>query len=78
MACAGARQSAPPARAVRLCTLTRARAVQGGKAMRVAAGTKRTFIRPAYNLAKKVMPKISDTEAAALSSGTVTCLSKFR
>ena len=40
--------------------------------MRVAAGVKRTFIRPAYNLAKKVMPKISDTEAAALSSGTIS------
>eukprot|EP00292_Cryptomonas_paramecium_P033731 CAMPEP_0113678414 /NCGR_PEP_ID=MMETSP0038_2-20120614/9933_1 /TAXON_ID=2898 /ORGANISM="Cryptomonas paramecium" /LENGTH=332 /DNA_ID=CAMNT_0000596047 /DNA_START=22 /DNA_END=1017 /DNA_ORIENTATION=+ /assembly_acc=CAM_ASM_000170 len=31
----------------------------------------RTFIRPVYNLAKSVMPKISDTERAALDSGTV-------
>jgi acyl-CoA dehydrogenase len=31
----------------------------------------RTFIAPAYNLAKKVMPKISDTERAALNSGTI-------
>ena len=29
--------------------------------------TKRTFIAPAYNLAKKIMPKISETEAAALN-----------
>ena len=34
--------------------------------------SKRTYIRPAYNLAKKIMPKISDTEAAALSSGTIS------
>ncbi len=27
---------------------------------------------PAYNLAKRVMPKISDTERAALDSGTVS------
>lgn len=33
---------------------------------------RRNFIRPAYELAKKVMPKISDTEAAALSSGTIS------
>ena len=33
--------------------------------------TKRTFIAPAYNLAKKIMPKISETEAAALNSGTI-------
>jgi hypothetical protein len=31
----------------------------------------RGFIRPAYNLAKKIMPKISNTEAAALNAGTV-------
>ena len=31
----------------------------------------RTFIPPAYNLAKKIMPKISKTEAAALDAGTV-------
>jgi acyl-CoA dehydrogenase len=31
----------------------------------------RAFITPAYNLAKRVMPKISDTERAALDSGTV-------
>jgi acyl-CoA dehydrogenase len=31
----------------------------------------RSFIAPAYNLAKKVMPKISDTERAALNSGTI-------
>jgi hypothetical protein len=50
----------------------RAGAVQGGKAMRGVGGVKRTFIRPAYNLAKKVMPKISPTEEAALSSGTIS------
>jgi hypothetical protein len=50
----------------------RAGAVQGGKAMRAAGGAKRTFIRPAYDLAKKVMPKISPTEEAALSSGTIS------
>ena len=33
--------------------------------------TKKTFIKPAYDLAKKVMPKISNTEAAALNAGTV-------
>ena len=32
---------------------------------------KRNFINPAYNLAKKIMPKISNTEAAALNAGTV-------
>eukprot|EP00281_Chroomonas_sp_CCMP1168_P016748 CAMPEP_0206216182 /NCGR_PEP_ID=MMETSP0047_2-20121206/2586_1 /ASSEMBLY_ACC=CAM_ASM_000192 /TAXON_ID=195065 /ORGANISM="Chroomonas mesostigmatica_cf, Strain CCMP1168" /LENGTH=772 /DNA_ID=CAMNT_0053638515 /DNA_START=39 /DNA_END=2357 /DNA_ORIENTATION=+ len=31
----------------------------------------RTFIGPAYSLAKKVMPKISETEQAALNSGTI-------
>jgi len=31
----------------------------------------RNFITPAYNLAKKIMPKISDTERAALQSGTI-------
>mmetsp|Transcript_22053 Transcript_22053/g.32009 ORF Transcript_22053/g.32009 Transcript_22053/m.32009 type:complete len:775 (-) Transcript_22053:62-2386(-) len=31
----------------------------------------RTFIKPAYDLAKKVMPRISATEAAALDAGTV-------
>jgi acyl-CoA dehydrogenase len=31
----------------------------------------RTFFMPAYNLAKRVMPKISETERAALDSGTV-------
>lgn len=33
--------------------------------------SKRTFIKPAYDLAKKIMPKISNTEAAALNAGTV-------
>ena len=33
--------------------------------------TKRTFIMPAYNLAKSIMPKISPTEEAALNSGTI-------
>jgi alkylation response protein AidB-like acyl-CoA dehydrogenase len=33
--------------------------------------TYRSFIAPAYNLAKKVTPKISATEAAALEAGTV-------
>lgn len=32
---------------------------------------KRNYITPAYNLAKKVMPKISNTESAALNAGTV-------
>eukprot|EP01041_Mallomonas_annulata_P012399 gene12399-26088_t len=32
---------------------------------------KREFIRPAYELAKRIMPKISPTEAAALQAGTV-------
>uniref|UniRef100_A0A7S0ESF2 Acyl-coenzyme A dehydrogenase n=1 Tax=Hanusia phi TaxID=3032 RepID=A0A7S0ESF2_9CRYP len=32
---------------------------------------KRGFIGPAYTLAKNVMPKISETEAAALNSGSV-------
>lgn len=47
---------------------------QAGKAMVHIhqAAAKRTYIRPAYNLAKKIMPKISDTEAAALSSGTIS------
>lgn len=34
-------------------------------------GNRRFFIKPAYNLAKRVMPKISPTEAAALNAGTV-------
>lgn len=34
-------------------------------------GQVRSFIAPAYSLAKKVMPKISETEAAALESGTI-------
>jgi len=29
------------------------------------------FIKPAYDLAKKVMPKISNTEAAALNAGSI-------
>jgi hypothetical protein len=33
--------------------------------------TKRNYIKPAYDMAKKVMPKISNTEAAALNAGTV-------
>ena len=32
---------------------------------------KRSYITPAYNLAKKIMPRISNTEAAALNAGTV-------
>jgi alkylation response protein AidB-like acyl-CoA dehydrogenase len=44
--------------------------MQGGKAV-LARASKRNFIAPAYNLAKKIMPKISETEAAALNSGTV-------
>lgn len=32
---------------------------------------KRNYIKPAYDLAKKVMPKISSTENAALNAGTV-------
>jgi alkylation response protein AidB-like acyl-CoA dehydrogenase len=31
----------------------------------------RNFIAPAYNLAKSIMPKISDTERAALQAGTI-------
>jgi acyl-CoA dehydrogenase len=45
-------------------------AVQGGKAA-ISRSAKRNYIAPAYNLAKKIMPKISETEAAALNSGTV-------
>jgi len=37
----------------------------------LAQSQRRPFITPAYNLAKKIMPKISDTEAAALNSGTI-------
>lgn len=37
----------------------------------VLVSPKRAFIKPAYDLAKKVMPKISNTEAAALNAGTV-------
>jgi len=33
--------------------------------------THRQYVKPAYNLAKKVMPKISATEAAALRAGTI-------
>ena len=44
--------------------------VQGGK-VALSRAAKRTYITPAYNLAKKIMPKISETEAAALNSGTV-------
>mmetsp|Transcript_45007 Transcript_45007/g.141681 ORF Transcript_45007/g.141681 Transcript_45007/m.141681 type:complete len:759 (+) Transcript_45007:29-2305(+) len=33
---------------------------------------RRTFFNAAYGLAKKVMPKISETEAAALNSGSVS------
>lgn len=36
-----------------------------------SAAAKRTYIKPAYDLAKKIMPKISATEAAALNAGTV-------
>jgi len=35
-------------------------------------GQTRAFIAPAYKLAKSVMPKISDTERAALESGTIS------
>lgn len=35
------------------------------------AKQQRAFIAPAYNLAKKIMPKISKTEDAALQAGTV-------
>ena len=45
-------------------------AVRGGKAV-LSRAAKRNYIAPAYNLAKKIMPKISETEAAALNSGTV-------
>lgn len=34
-------------------------------------GNTRSFIKPAYDLAKKIMPKISATESAALNAGTV-------
>ena len=33
--------------------------------------THRQYVKPAYNLVKKVMPKISATEAAALRAGTI-------
>lgn len=35
-------------------------------------GQTRAFIAPAYKIAKGVMPKISDTERAALESGTIS------
>ena len=44
--------------------------LQGGQAV-VSRASKRNYITPAYNLAKRIMPKISETEAAALNSGTV-------
>jgi len=36
-----------------------------------SAAPQRTYIRPAYELAKRIMPKISPTEDAALNSGTI-------
>eukprot|EP00960_Hanusia_phi_P073987 768132-Hanusia_phi.AAC.1 len=36
------------------------------------ASRRRTFFNAAYGIAKKVMPKISETEAAALNSGSVS------
>ena len=36
-----------------------------------AAAPSRSFIGPAYNLAKRIMPKISPTEQAALDAGTI-------
>ena len=36
------------------------------------------FITPyIYNYAKKIMPKISETEAAALNSGTISIEGKY-
>jgi len=40
-------------------------------AARMAVPQQRQFFQAAYNLAKKVTPKISATEAAALEAGTV-------
>jgi alkylation response protein AidB-like acyl-CoA dehydrogenase len=40
-------------------------------ALRATSQIDRTFIKPAYDLAKKVTPKISATEAAALDAGTI-------
>ena len=40
-------------------------------ALRSTSQIDRTFIKPAYDLAKKVTPKISATEAAALDAGTI-------
>lgn len=37
----------------------------------VAPVASRTYVRAAYELAKKVVPKISETEAAALNAGTI-------
>eukprot|EP00904_Undaria_pinnatifida_P009717 jgi/Undpi1/5876/HiC_scaffold_2.g01150.m1 len=45
------------------------RAVQGS--VLAQQQQQRTFIKPAYNLAKKITPKISATEAAALEAGTI-------
>jgi len=39
--------------------------------MQAQRSLRRSFIKPAYDLARKVMPKISNTEAAALKAGTV-------
>lgn len=41
------------------------------KSVRLHGVARRTFIAPAYNLAKKVTPAISSTEAAALNAGTI-------
>ena len=40
-------------------------------ALRVGSSRPLSYFQPAYYVAKKVMPKISPTEAAALSAGTV-------
>jgi acyl-CoA dehydrogenase len=45
-------------------------AAVNGRAV-VVGQTTRTFIAPAYNLAKRVTPHISSTEAAALEAGTI-------
>ena len=41
------------------------------RALRTNAIKRRSFVTPAYELAKKVMPKISATEKAALNAGSV-------
>lgn len=46
------------------------RAMLSARALKGLAG-RRGYIKPAYDLAKKIMPNVSATERAALNAGTV-------